>query len=90
MIKKIILVGIALGYAVFAAGCSRTWSGVQQDASELLLDTKEVIHEVTAPQAMKDTTIRNSDTAKETIENKTEVIHQKSSQELHPAIPTAN
>jgi len=34
--------------ALMTAGCSRTWSGVKQDTSEVYQDTKEVIHEATA------------------------------------------
>ncbi|HFQ61075.1 MAG TPA: entericidin EcnAB [Epsilonproteobacteria bacterium] len=34
--------------ALMTAGCSRTWSGVKQDTSEVFQDTKEVIHEATA------------------------------------------
>lgn len=33
---------------LMSAGCSRTWSGIQQDTSEAYQDTKEVIHEATA------------------------------------------
>lgn len=35
--------------ALLSTGCSRTWSGIKQDTSEVILDTKEVIHEATAP-----------------------------------------
>ncbi len=34
--------------ALMTTGCSRTWSGIKQDTSEVILDTKEVIHEATA------------------------------------------
>lgn len=44
--KNIILCSIlALGIS----GCSKTWSGIKQDSSELFTDTKEVIHNATAP-----------------------------------------
>jgi len=34
---------------LMTSGCSKTWSGIKQDSHELLIDTKEVIHEATAP-----------------------------------------
>ena len=43
--------------ALVSSGCSKTWSGVKQDSSELFIDTKEVIHEATAPSA-KDSSTR--------------------------------
>lgn len=33
-------------------GCSKTWSGVKQDSSALWNDTKEVVHEATAPEVV--------------------------------------
>lgn len=30
-------------------GCSKTWSGIKQDTHEVIDDTREVIHEATAP-----------------------------------------
>jgi uncharacterized protein YcfL len=35
--------------ALMTSGCSKTWSGIKQDTHELFVDTKEVIHEATAP-----------------------------------------
>ena len=35
--------------ALMTSGCSKTWSGIKQDTHELFIDTKEVIHEATAP-----------------------------------------
>ena len=35
--------------ALMTSGCSKTWSGIKQDSTELFVDTKEVIHEATAP-----------------------------------------
>jgi len=34
---------------LMTSGCSKTWSGIKQDTTELFVDTKEVIHEATAP-----------------------------------------
>ena len=34
---------------LMTSGCSKTWSGIKQDSNELFVDTKEVIHEATAP-----------------------------------------
>lgn len=45
--KKVLLF-IAI-VTLMTTGCSRTWSGIKQDTSEVILDTKEVIHEATAP-----------------------------------------
>ena len=46
MKKTLLFLAIA---ALMTAGCSRTWSGIKQDTNEVILDTKEVIHEATAP-----------------------------------------
>lgn len=46
MKKTLLFLAIA---TLMTAGCSRTWSGIKQDTSEVVLDTKEVIHEATAP-----------------------------------------
>ena len=35
--------------ALMTSGCSKTWSGIKQDSNELFTDTKEAIHEATAP-----------------------------------------
>ncbi|CAA6821710.1 MAG: Unknown protein [uncultured Sulfurovum sp.] len=37
---------------VATTGCSKTWSGVKQDSSSLWKDTKEVVHDATAPQVV--------------------------------------
>ena len=34
---------------LMTSGCSKTWSGIKQDSNELFVDTKEAIHEATAP-----------------------------------------
>jgi len=34
--------------SLMTAGCSKTWSGIKQDSSEVYQDTKGVIHEATA------------------------------------------
>ena len=36
--------------ALMTAGCSKTWSGIKQDTHEVIDDTREVIHEATAPE----------------------------------------
>jgi len=46
--KKLSIVVLLCGFMMMTAGCSRTWSGVKQDSSEIYQDTKEVIHEATA------------------------------------------
>jgi len=38
--------------ALMTAGCSKTWSGIKQDTHEVVVDTKEVIHEATAPEML--------------------------------------
>jgi len=39
-----------LAVAIFmTSGCSKTWSGIKQDSYDAMINTKEVIHEVTAP-----------------------------------------
>jgi len=35
--------------ALMTTGCSKTWSGIKQDTHEVYENTKETIHEVTAP-----------------------------------------
>ncbi|MEA1879675.1 MAG: hypothetical protein U9N11_03410 [Campylobacterota bacterium] len=34
---------------VGTTGCSKTWSGVKQDSALMWKDTKEVVHDATAP-----------------------------------------
>jgi len=46
MKKTLLLLTLA---ALMTAGCSKTWSGVKQDTHEAYENTKETIHEVTAP-----------------------------------------
>ena len=46
MKKALLFLGIV---ALMTAGCSRTWSGIKQDTGEVIDDTREVIHEATAP-----------------------------------------
>jgi predicted small secreted protein len=81
--KKILLISLALGYVFMTAGCSRTWSGIKQDTSEFILGTQEVIHEATAPVTMQSTQVNN------TVPNTVNVTQNPTSQDLHPAIPTA-
>ena len=54
-------------FAIFAimivSGCSKTWSGIKQDTSEIFNDSKEAIHEATAPDTVEETSVfRNSST----------------------------
>lgn len=45
--KKNILIAT---FALFmTTSCSKTWSGITQDTRDMFENTKEVIHEVTAP-----------------------------------------
>ena len=44
--KNILLFGILV---LGVSACSKTWSGIKQDSRELFVDTKEVIHNATAP-----------------------------------------
>jgi len=48
--KKTLLLLTLLAFA--STGCSKTWSGIKQDSSELFSDTIEVIHEATAPDVI--------------------------------------
>jgi len=36
--------------ALMTAGCSKTWSGIKQDTHEVFENTREAIHEATAPE----------------------------------------
>jgi len=49
MKKNILFLTLTL---LITTGCSKTWSGVQQDTRDVLDNTKEVIHEATAPEQM--------------------------------------
>ena len=46
MKKNILFLTLAL---LVVTSCSKTWSGIQQDTREVVENTKEVIHEATAP-----------------------------------------
>lgn len=48
MKKTFLLLALA---GLMASGCSKTWSGIKQDSHEIFVDTKEAIHEATAPSA---------------------------------------
>ena len=45
MKKLLMLLGLA---TLIFSGCSKTWSGIKQDSSEVYQDTKGAIHEATA------------------------------------------
>lgn len=47
MKKTLLFVALA---AFMASGCSKTWSGFKQDSREFATDTKQVIHNATAPE----------------------------------------
>ena len=47
MKKTLLLVTVA---ALMTSGCSKTWSGFKQDSREFATDTKQVIHNATAPE----------------------------------------
>ena len=47
MKKTLLFVTVA---ALMTTGCSKTWSGIKQDSHEILVDTKEVIHNATEPE----------------------------------------
>jgi len=36
--------------ALVTVGCSKTWSGIKQDTHEVFENTRETIHEATAPE----------------------------------------
>ena len=46
MKKNILYVTLTL---LILTSCSKTWSGIEQDTSAMVENTKEVIHEATAP-----------------------------------------
>jgi len=46
MKKNILFLTLAL---FITTGCSKTWSGIQQDSHDAFANTKEVIHDATAP-----------------------------------------
>ena len=46
MKKTLLFVTVA---ALMTSGCSKTWSGIKQDSHEIMVNTKEVIHNATAP-----------------------------------------
>jgi predicted small secreted protein len=77
--KKILLISLALAYVFMTTGCSRTWSGIKQDTSELVLGTQEVIHEATAPVTMQNS-VQSANT---------QTVQHDAASSLHPAIPTA-
>ena len=79
--KKIALFSVM--FVLLTTGCSKTWSGLKQDSSELLLGTKEVIHEATSPTTIQDNT--------PVVQTATPAVPQNTTkQQLHPAIPTAD
>jgi len=49
MKKNILLLTLIL---LVTTSCSKTWSGVKQDTREAVENTKEAIHEATAPETM--------------------------------------
>jgi len=54
MKKTLLFLAVA---GLMVSGCSKTWSGIKQDSSELLDDTRDVIHEATAPTVDSSTRI---------------------------------
>jgi len=57
IMKNIILI---LALALLSSGCSKTWTGIKQDTHEMLSNTKEVVHEATAPDTVPDTSVENT------------------------------
>ena len=43
--QKLLILSMILG----VSGCSKTWSGLQQDSTSLWKDTRSVIHEASSP-----------------------------------------
>ena len=80
--KKVLLLVLGLSYVLLITGCSKTWSGIKQDTSELLLGTKEMIHDATTTTSSK----RNNfqDTTEKVVVAKSVAVEN-----MNPFIPTS-
>jgi len=76
-------------FTIFAtlmiAGCSKTWSGMKQDTAEIFNNSREAIHEATAPDTVHEASVFKNTTPK--LGEKVDIVPQEKIEQVKVAQP---